>query len=46
VEDGVIICRCHNSEFSIVNGTPKSGPARQKLPEKKVKVDGDNVVAA
>jgi Rieske Fe-S protein len=46
VDGGVIICPCHNSEFSITNGTPQSGPARQALPEKKVKVDGDNVVAA
>jgi Rieske Fe-S protein len=46
VDGGVIICPCHNSEFSIQNGTPQNGPARQKLPEKKVKVDGDNVVAA
>lgn len=46
VDGGVIICPCHNSEFSIQNGTPQSGPARQKLPETKVKVDGDNVVAA
>jgi len=46
VDGGVIICPCHNSEFSIQNGTPQGGPARQKLPEKKVKVDGDNIVAA
>jgi nitrite reductase/ring-hydroxylating ferredoxin subunit len=46
VDGGVIICPCHGSEFSIQNGTPENGPARQKLPEKKVKVDGDNVVAA
>jgi Rieske Fe-S protein len=46
VDGGVIICPCHNSEFSIQNGNPESGPARQKLPETKVKVDGDNIVAA
>jgi Rieske Fe-S protein len=46
VDGGVIICPCHGSEFSIQNGTPQNGPARQKLPETKVKVDGDNVVAA
>src|SRR5215212_1276098 len=46
VDGGVIICPCHGSEFSILNGTPENGPARQKLPETKVKVDGDNVVAA
>jgi Rieske Fe-S protein len=46
VDGGVIICPCHNSEFSIANGSPQSGPARQALPETKVKLDGDNIVAA
>ena len=46
VDGGVIICPCHGSEFSIQNGSPQAGPARQALPETKVKVDGANVVAA
>ena len=46
VDGGVIICPCHNSVFSILNGQPQNGPARQALPEKKVKLDGDNIVAA
>jgi nitrite reductase/ring-hydroxylating ferredoxin subunit len=46
VDGGVIICPCHGSEFSIQNGQPQNGPARQALPETKVKVDGDNIVAA
>lgn len=46
VDGGVIICPCHNSEFSIKNGAPQNGPARQALPEKKVALDGDNIVAA
>jgi Rieske Fe-S protein len=46
VDGGVIICPCHNSEFSIQTGAPQNGPARQALPETKVKVDGDNIVAA
>ena len=46
IDGGVIICPCHGSEFSINNGSPQNGPARQALPETKVKVDGDNVVAA
>ena len=45
VDAGVIICPCHNSEFSIQTGAPQSGPARQKLPETQVKLDGDNIVA-
>jgi len=46
IDAGVIICPCHGSEFSINNGSPQNGPARQALPETKVKVDGDNVVSA
>jgi Rieske Fe-S protein len=46
VDGGVIICPCHGSEFSIQTGAPQNGPARQALPETKVKVDGDNIVAA
>lgn len=46
VEGGVINCPCHNSNFSIENGEPTSGPANKPLPETQVKVDGDNIVAA
>ena len=46
VDGGVIICPCHNSEFSIQDGSPQNGPARQALPETKVKLDGDDIVAA
>jgi Rieske Fe-S protein len=46
IANGVIICPCHRSEFSIEDGSPQSGPARQALPETKVKVDGDDIVAA
>lgn len=46
VDGGVIFCPCHKSEFSITDGSPQSGPARQPLPETRVKVDGDNIVAA
>jgi Rieske Fe-S protein len=46
VDGGVIVCPCHNSEFSVLDGSPQNGPARQALPETKVKLDGDNIVAA
>ncbi|MFI5933501.1 Rieske (2Fe-2S) protein [Actinoplanes sp. NPDC051494] len=41
-----IFCPCHNSTFSIADGSPTGGPATKALPETKVKVDGDNVVSA
>ncbi|GAA0804043.1 Rieske (2Fe-2S) protein [Spirilliplanes yamanashiensis] len=46
VNNGEINCKCHNSSFSIEDGSPTGGPARQALAEKQVKVDGDNIVEA
>jgi Rieske Fe-S protein len=46
VDDGVIVCPCHGSKFSIEDGSPKAGPATKALAEKKVKADGANIVAA
>jgi Rieske Fe-S protein len=46
VDGGLIICPCHNSKFSIEDGSPTAGPATKGLAEKKVKKDGANVVAA
>jgi Rieske Fe-S protein len=46
IDGGQISCPCHNSKFSIDTGEPTSGPANKALPETKVKVDGDNIVAA
>lgn len=46
IKDGQIVCRCHNSFFSIKDGAPTSGPAQQPLSETKVELDGDNIVTA
>ena len=46
IKNGQIVCRCHNSLFSIEDGAPTSGPAGSPLAETKVDVDGDNVVTA
>ncbi|BAL86825.1 hypothetical protein AMIS_16050 [Actinoplanes missouriensis 431] len=46
IKDGQIICRCHNSFFSVKDGAPTSGPAQQPLAETKVELDGDNVVVS
>ena len=46
VDGGQIACPCHNSKFSIETGEATSGPATKALPETKIKVDGDNIVAA
>ncbi|GIF12009.1 Rieske (2Fe-2S) protein [Actinoplanes teichomyceticus] len=46
VKNGTINCPCHGAKFSIETGSPVSGPAQKPLAETKVKVDGDNIVAA
>jgi Rieske Fe-S protein len=46
VSGGAIKCPCHGSQFSITDGSVKSGPATQPLPSKTVTVkDGQITVA-
>ncbi|MCC9711868.1 Rieske (2Fe-2S) protein [Streptomyces sp. MNU76] len=46
IADGVINCPCHNSNFSIADGSVKSGPATKALPAKQVTVSGDSITLA
>ncbi len=46
VADGVINCPCHQSNFSITDGSVQSGPAMQALPAKQISVDGDSIKLA
>ncbi|MFJ8111514.1 Rieske (2Fe-2S) protein [Streptomyces sp. NPDC096132] len=46
IAEGVINCPCHNSNFSIEDGSVKSGPATQALPEVKITVSGDSITLA
>ncbi|WEH19495.1 Rieske (2Fe-2S) protein [Streptomyces sp. VNUA24] len=46
IADGVINCPCHNSNFSIADGSVQSGPATKPLPAKKVSVSGDAITLA
>lgn len=46
VADGTINCNCHNSKFSVADGSVKGGPANQPLAEKAVKKEGDDIVLA
>lgn len=41
IKDGAMVCPCHNSLFSIADGSVISGPATEPLPEKTVTVTGD-----
>lgn len=43
VQDGVIICPCHGSEFSIKDGSVVRGPAGSPLPAVQVEADHGEV---
>lgn len=46
IEDGQIVCPCHDSHFDIATGDVLSGPARRGLTVKTVSVDGDGIVVS
>ncbi|MEV5467542.1 Rieske (2Fe-2S) protein [Streptomyces griseoincarnatus] len=46
VSDGLINCPCHNSNFSVTDGSVSSGPATKPLPEVRIAVDGDSITLA
>ncbi|MFD5657449.1 Rieske (2Fe-2S) protein [Streptomyces hirsutus] len=46
VADGVINCPCHNSNFSIADGSVQSGPATKPLPAMEITVSGDSIILA
>ncbi|MFF4360774.1 Rieske (2Fe-2S) protein [Streptomyces sp. NPDC001604] len=46
ISNGVIICPCHKSEFSVADGSVKKGPATQPLPAEKITVSGDSITLA
>ncbi|MFF0833693.1 MULTISPECIES: Rieske (2Fe-2S) protein [unclassified Streptomyces] len=43
ISDGVIVCPCHNSHFSVADGSVKQGPATQPLAAEKITVSGDEI---
>ncbi|PWU49821.1 Rieske (2Fe-2S) protein [Micromonospora globispora] len=46
VDGGTINCTCHNSRFSIADGSVKQGPATKPLAPKALKVEGDRIALA
>lgn len=44
VENGLIVCPCHDSKFKISDGSPTGGPATKPLQSKSVKVEGGQIV--
>lgn len=46
VDGGSIVCSCHNSTFSIEDGSVQGGPATSPLGEVAITVDGDAISLA
>jgi len=46
IEGGTIHCPCHGSQYSIVDGSVKVGPAPRPLPAKDATVNGDQIMVA
>ncbi len=44
--EGDIPCPCHNSKFSLEDGSVLSGPAGSALAPVKISVDGDSIAVA
>jgi Rieske Fe-S protein len=43
VRNGLILCPCHGSEYSITDGAVKQGPAPTPLPAKQITVANDQI---
>ncbi|MEU9478537.1 Rieske (2Fe-2S) protein [Streptomyces sp. NPDC048191] len=46
VSGGVIVCPCHNSHFSVADGSVKQGPATQPLAAEQITVSGEDIKLA
>ncbi|MEW2611673.1 Rieske (2Fe-2S) protein [Streptomyces sp. NPDC047880] len=46
LKDDIISCACHGSEFSVLDGSVKKGPAVEPLEAKQISVKGDSITLA
>ncbi|MFJ4276323.1 Rieske (2Fe-2S) protein [Streptomyces massasporeus] len=46
LKDDIISCACHGSQFSVLDGSVKKGPAVQPLEAKQISVNGDSITLA
>jgi Rieske Fe-S protein len=46
IANGVITCPCHQSQFSVTDGSVKKGPATSPLPAADIIVNGDSIKLA
>lgn len=44
VSGGLILCPCHGSEYSVVDGSVKGGPAPTPLPTEKITVKNNQII--
>ncbi|MFH8658702.1 Rieske (2Fe-2S) protein [Streptomyces afghaniensis] len=46
LKDDIISCTCHGSQFSVLDGSVKKGPAIEPLEAKQISVNGDSITLA
>ncbi|MFI6014767.1 Rieske (2Fe-2S) protein [Streptomyces sp. NPDC051243] len=46
LQGDTITCACHKSQFSVLDGSVKQGPATQPLEAKQISVSGDSITLA
>ncbi|WOT38280.1 Rieske (2Fe-2S) protein [Streptomyces coeruleorubidus] len=46
LKDDTISCTCHGSQFSVLDGSVKKGPAVEPLAAKQIRVEGDSITLA
>ncbi|MBW9205242.1 Rieske (2Fe-2S) protein [Mumia sp. zg.B17] len=46
IDDDLMVCPCHGSEFSIEDGSVERGPAKKPLETREVRVEGDTLFLA
>ncbi|MEU6544971.1 Rieske (2Fe-2S) protein [Streptomyces sp. NPDC046859] len=46
LKEDTLSCACHGSQFSVLDGSVKKGPATQPLATKKISVSGDSITLA
>ncbi|WP_031486486.1 Rieske (2Fe-2S) protein [Streptomyces bicolor] len=46
LKEDTLSCACHGSQFSVLDGSVKKGPATQPLAAKEISVSGDSITLA
>lgn len=46
LKEDTLSCACHGSQFSVLDGSVKKGPATQPLAAKEISVSGDSIALA